>query len=517
MSDEIATSEGGRSVGIDVLGSHYPFVTPPLEARGVLSDAWFAYPAGAATAPVYVTELRNFARPLGRQPGPAEGEHMCDMVLVDATDAVVFDTRNATYYVGRAFGTRFYVHEWRSGGLILAVTQHTEVALPPDGRRRIEDGDIRQVEEGDDRLIEGEAPPWPAVISTHAQLDERAIEETPGRVFSVQVGDVVLSGDIVFKEGYNVRLTAGTTTSLAPSPLGELISQEGALNLDSFLRIEAAAGAGMGAAPGCPSTETGVLSLGGAVPDQYGRITISADGCLYLTQPAIPGVSSTLIPDTLQLGNHCTTCIDCGVTDGREADIIPAYNVIKSMHTRLDVLGELLETLRLQYIENINDWQAAYDCRLGAKLTIQAIASLVVGDGGSGAATISVLVSIVNTTDACIPGVDVTVTNTLTATRTTDGILPGSAWIVNDSGTVQALAVGASNSEQTFSFGQIRPNRGSSAQYVLYWKREADPPDDPGAAGEPLPSGTFNVCISEALVDDEDLIDDPICETGVTL
>ena len=514
MSDDIFTPEGGRSVGIDILGSHYPFVQPPEEVRGVLSDAWFAYPENHCVPPIYVKELRNFSRPLGRQPAAEGQEHTCDIVLVDSEDTVVFDSSQGTY-AGRAFGPRFYVHEWRVGALLCNVVQHTEVPEPPDGRRAVEDGDLRVIEDGvEERILEGEPPPWPATIHTHARLDERAIEQTPGRVFSIQVGSEYLTGNIVFCEGYNVRLGAGTSSGIGPSPGGGLISREGALDLDSFVLIEAIGGAGMGAAPGCDEVETGLVTVAGATPDQYGRVTISGQDCLFVTQPAIPGASGSLIPGTLQVGNHCTTCMDCGETDGREGDIIPAYNVITDLYNRGKAIGQLLEEVRLKYIEMVADWQDMAECRTGNVLTIQTVGSRVVGEANSGMASISVVVTLVNAGSTCIPGVDITITNSLDPERDTDGVLAGSAWIVDDNGSVSTLSVGASNTEFTFSFGQVRPGRGSSVQFVVVWLRGPTDPDNPLAAGPFLPEGDYTLCITSADADGTELIEDPICADG---
>ena len=265
--------EAGYGTGVEYTGTNYPFVNPSTDVRGLFADFWLGHERRDVRPPFSIAEIHNISRGFGLAPTPP-GAHSCDVVVVDADDVVVCDTRNATY-AGRAFGDRFFVHEWIFPQMVCRAVQHRVLAINQESDvARIlevsESADTRATEDDDVRLLEQAIAPFPAVIlPVESTLDERTYELLPQRVQSIQVGDDIITGNIRFEAGWNISFDTPQSTIPVPELLsgGLTPSRVFPIVLESLVRISAIAGAGAGRVPGCTDpVEVGLRTINQVPP-----------------------------------------------------------------------------------------------------------------------------------------------------------------------------------------------------------------------------------------------------------
>lgn len=336
---DLISPDAGFGVGVDFYGTNYPFVRPSVDLRWLISDLWFAHSDVSARPPLFVRQLLHFGRPLLLEPPGSEFEHACDIVLADSASNVVCDTRQAVAYTGRAFGTRFYIHEWLFLDKVCRVVQHTKLRMEQlEALRITEDGVLVTTEARQQRIIEQLSSPIPIFLTPEdGELDERSHELLPERVTSIQVGTDILTGNVNLVAGYNMQLEkdqSSTRSAISPIPAFASVANTGLNNLESTIVLTAVAGGGSGVFPGCQNTNLGLRSVNGIQPNATGDFLLGATGCLFVRPPYLLDNPAHLASASLRMGNNCTVCSSC-------ADYLKVYQFEQDLRDRMARVGEL--------------------------------------------------------------------------------------------------------------------------------------------------------------------------------
>ena len=256
--------DGQRPTGPHADGGDYPFVAPSDDIRGLFDSVWLSL-LDRPARPLRVSEVSGFASFFDDEfnleeaesdsgssssssgSGSSEDPAYVRIVIVDADDAVVFDSDTAAYYSQRQFGPRLWFHEWIGDDVYCRVVQHA--ACPPD---------VAVV-------------PYELTFEPEdAVLDVRTWETAPGRLNQLVVSGVdyvSYSNDIVFTNGFNTEWTFGS------GRLGDRLT----------LTVEP--GSGEGRFP-CATTMEGsgatiITSVNGVKPDKYGNVNIRGAECVF--------------------------------------------------------------------------------------------------------------------------------------------------------------------------------------------------------------------------------------------
>lgn len=351
---DLFSPDAGFGVGVDFFGTNYPFVRPSSDLRWLISDLWFAHSDTSVNPPLFVQQMLHFGRPLLLEPPGPANEHPCDVILVDADSNVVCDTRQAESYTGRAFGTRFYIHEWVFLDKVCRVVQHTKLRSSQlEAMRVTETGDLVSTEDLRQRIIEQLSSPIPMILDPESgELDERSHELIPERVTSLQVGTDIITGNVTLVAGYNVQLEKDQSSARSvvnPIPAFASVSNTGLNSLESTIVLSAVAGGGSGVFPGCQDTQLGLQSINGVPADTAGNFLLGATGCLFVRPPYLLDDPTQLASATLRMGNNCTVCSSC-------ADYLEVYRIEQNLHDRLKRIKDLTTGVVEAHEHTVDRW-----------------------------------------------------------------------------------------------------------------------------------------------------------------
>lgn len=347
--------DAGRGMGVDFYGSNYPFVHPDAEIRGLLADFWLSYSDPVVVPPLYIVQMSHLGRPLLLEPPGAADEHQCDLVIQDSNGYVVCDTSSADSYTGRAFGNRFYIHEWIFTDKVCRVVQHTKLDHGLTEVMRVsEESVLLETEAGEIRILEQLGAGIPIHILTSAgRLDERTHEQTTDRVESIQVGTDLLTGNIVIKAGYNIQIDQGSSAAIRTVPnIAQSFSSTNATGLAgtiSNLVISASPGAGNGVFPSCQDPVPALHSINGVFADSAGNILLTAADCLFVRPPYIRKDPTSIATATLRIGNNCTVCSRC-------SEYLDVYEEERKLNERLRHILKLTDDAVEAHVNVTNDW-----------------------------------------------------------------------------------------------------------------------------------------------------------------
>jgi len=354
MTDPISP-DAGRGMGVDFFGSNYPFVHPDADIKGLLADFWLSYSDSVVVPPLHISQLSHFGRPLLLEPPGLADEHQCDLVVQDSNGYVVCDTTEAHTYKGRAFGNRFYIHEWIFDDKVCRVVQHTKLDHGLTEVARVTEESVSLITEaGDLRILEQLGAGIPVHLYTNTGLlDERTYELTTERVTSIQVGTDLLTGNIVFKPGYNIQIDQAASAAIRSVPnIAQSFAPTQSVGLAgtiSSLVISAAPGAGGGVFPSCQDSVPALHSINGVYADANGNILLTAADCLFIRPPYIRTDPTSLAPATLRLGNNCTVCSRC-------SDYLDVYEEERKLNERLRHILKLTDDAVEAHTNVTNDW-----------------------------------------------------------------------------------------------------------------------------------------------------------------
>ena len=483
LSNSLLSPDAGRGSGVEFHGSNYPFVRTNNGSRGLLADLWLTHDDQSLVPPFRITQLLHMGRPLGLELTAPHGEHACDLVILDALNSVVCDTRLASQYLGRAFGRRFFVHEWRFADRVCSVVQHAgldnllqNVLTTSDG------GDGAVTPEELDSYLEQFGSPVPALITlTDGDLDERTHELLAERLLEVEVDGVVISGNVVLVPGFNISL-GGIDQILQRLPSVDITSQRpsaGALSIsENVISISIEPGGGAGSVPGCNGVEAGLRSINTARPDDTGQFTLSGVACIDVSQPPLSGRPLELLESELRLSNHCAACCAC-------TDYVDTYKQIRRIYNRIKDVASLAEETRDAYHDTLDRWNTAKICRESKPLRIGTMGSKFIRPFPAvippklpyEVTYVTIAATVCNTTDDCLYNVRLRLEHDWGGGL----VLNGSNFQTYDDGSSDKAYVG-DGPVHFVDWRRIAKNQSVFVQFTLMWEPSG------------TPSGTFTVC-----------------------
>lgn len=411
MSDVVYDPSGRQGIGVNQPpggGLDYPLVAPSSEIRYLLADAYLAY-----EDPSDYADVVPFQRPfsIGWLYGVGSGAssppswaptptHAADIVILDATGAVVFDSTQAVpqnnpelphydpypAYSSKAWGNNYFIYEWRTDTAVCRLVVYT--TWSPDNTPPPQDYATN-------------------IAPANGVLDERVCYRMPKRVKSLLVVlDQLQRTAVEWVEGYNIKLT-----DLGPSntPGGRNVRQ---------IQIDASPGEGQGIFPDCVTPPRVLRTINGVGPNAAGDFLLGATNCYWVRQPTTlissepritrPTVEIDPASPQLQLGNDCSPCCTC------DEFIDSALLLNQRQSQYVDVVNIVQDDILL-YNDNVQRWETQQTCRetTPLRLTLQP----------QNCPGLDVAAQFCNQTDKCLTNVTLTV-----RTQAIPGIAGGQDW-----------------------------------------------------------------------------------------
>lgn len=318
--------------GVNPAGYDYPFRSPGTDIRGLLTDFHLAYSVSSAVLPLRVAWIGGLNKALCQadsgSPGAYTRVHDVDVVVVDATNAVVFNSTTAASFSSTNFGTALRVHRWTAAGATCSIVQR--VGWPTNGLA---------------------VPAVPISIApADGVLDARCARATPRRLKSLTIGGTAVSS-LDLLAGYNAVVTA------TPATIGT--------RRRTRLSVSLSPGLGAGTSPGCGSEDIDLRSINHAVADSFGNVTIAGDPCTWvrpattavlITRGAVPFLAVVPLDARLQLGDDCKPCCDCTDYANVQQGNLRVWNHLASA-------GATLNSAAIDATAIAARWAAAKTCR----------------------------------------------------------------------------------------------------------------------------------------------------------
>lgn len=382
----MADPRGRQPIGVNQPpsgGTNYPFTRPSSDIQYLLGDFYLSFPDDICVHPYpfYVAWMYGFGtNPVTPPAGYPTPTHDRDIIVRDDNDVTVFDsTVGGVTYSSSVWGNRLLIHEWvdEDGFTVCRCTEHTEWTQG--------DIDAGLAKTYDDYIVPTNGV-WPASGPAPGELDARTYNKLPQRLTNIKVGLTDISGNIAFEEGYNMQLTASTTTSdisqLKLADIGidtartEVIPGTRTTN---YVTLSSAAGFGLGTFPSCDATTSASVvlrNLSGAVADTKGNVKFDEDGCLRYQRPvsltslsprqfvyASPSLTTTEAKSAIELLNDCGPCCDCEF-------FARTYQGLKRQWFMYQGIATEAEGVRDKFRTNVDRWHAAKACREGNPLSL---------------------------------------------------------------------------------------------------------------------------------------------------
>ncbi len=406
-------TDGGIGTGVEAYGSDFPFVNPSDDVKGLLADFYLSHAVSGAVLPLRLARAFGFCRaqsscaapPSSSSDGP-HPTHDADVIVTDATGAVIFDSTEVGPFRSRAWGSRFRLFEWIGDAAVCRALVHTG---DPDGAR----------------VFPSDLAPENGV------LDERASEIVPRRLTSVTVNGNTSAGVIELVAGYNREL------AVEPFRSG--------VRTGSRIVLGAEPGSGAGQFADCSEPDVLVRRVNGISPDQFGNLTLTAAGCHWLERP-LTGFGATAVPSeaALRLHNDCAPCCDC-------ADYENTYRGVRNVFNQFKAIGAGAEVTRGTFRANIDRWNAQRACRAANPTRL----ALMVSAGGH----VGVSAAFCNADDDCKYDVDLELTVSHSGGQTAS-VVRGYSAATGSGGTVQQIEPYGSHPAFGHYWSALDPGRG---------------------------------------------------------
>jgi len=371
-TDDVDNSLGRQSIAVNQPGAggdNYPLVGSS-DIDQLLADAYLSFTdiPCSFVRPFQVLWLYGFGC------GKADKNdidavapvHDYDVLIVDSSSEVVFDSREADSFVYSLWGDRLRVLQWTNTvtDSVLRLVQH--IAWNEDETPRN----------------------WPVFFyPKNGRLDDRVSERLLPRLRSLRVdlGDK-LQSRLSLRNGFN-------TTMATVEP--EIADGD---RLTTTISIGAAPGSGKGKfGPACGEETTdvpGILRLvNNTQGDESGNFLFDAGGCYRVERPILEVLSDNGIRrvqvrnHSLQISNDCGPCCECD-------DFINTYEGIRRLRDRYADLYSRASAVRELYAQNRQRFIDSAACRAADPLRV--IVRPLCPD------EVAVAVGFCNNTDQCL-------------------------------------------------------------------------------------------------------------------
>lgn len=367
----IAITADGAGWGVNPTGSDFPFRLPSLDIIGLLTDVLLTLDSITThTGPFRIAWIAGLNAALGHPDtaaiGPYVPTHQVDVVIVDATDTVVFDSTTATNFSARNFGDGLRIYSWFTTTASCVIVQR--VGWPTTAPTGVPS----------------------EIVPTAGELDAECVVIAPKHVRTLTIGGTAANPLPTIVAGYNMTIGVNETT------VGR--------SRRAQLTFDLAPGAGVGRAPGCEDDARYIRTIAGQAGDAHGNINLSGDGCTWVrpfiatsSRPSGTYVARNALAGLL-VGDNCPPCRKNEEFEQTQLGIVTTWNAFATVRDATDLVIADLNTMAER-------WNAAKTCRESQSVVMNAIAH----DGRY----IDVAIGLCNHSDACIDNVAVRLSVTL--------------------------------------------------------------------------------------------------------
>lgn len=353
-------------------GSLYPFVECSDDIRELVADFYLSVSSADLLGwkpPAVISWIHGF----GEDPSPEyfAPVHAHDLIVRDAEENLIFDTRAADRYWTSVWDDRLLVVEW--------IRTH-QVADNP-----AKPGVCRIVVHTAWSPDHPQPRTYPLqMLPARAVLDERTVIVQPMRVTSIKVFDSITEQDLRF-DRYQIELDLGYNMRADV----ENLSQEGRKHWRVTLHAEP--GAGIGKAPCLQPPEPLLRRINGRGPGPGGDFQLGTDDCLRIDRPIVgmQGPHVIVREAAVRLSSHCQVCCDC-------QDFINVYEAERRIRNRLANLRNRVSVLVQQYRELIQKWHQQSQCAEKSPLRVALLRD------PNDATRITLVAGCCNTTGRCL-------------------------------------------------------------------------------------------------------------------
>lgn len=492
----VSEFDKGLGTNVELYANNYPFVLPSGDVTNILADCYILYSAQASLIkpPLRITQLKHFGRVYGEESDPSPDEHFADVVITDANDSDVFDTSSSDFefYMGGQFGDRFYVHQWVSTEkrIIIRILQHLYLRQE---YRTVDTTytNTRVTETSTDRVVQNgstarqtEQPGGTILINLPVEagvLDERTYELRPGYLSSIRLGDQRFQRSVVFRAGANITFSNKNVPTTTALTLPNAVTLSDLLSTITISAIDNAGALNNGCGSSAPSN-IGLRTLNDVKPDDNGNINLSANECLYVTQPTYVGKPSTPAVGILQVGNQCKSCCSC-------QDYIDAYARIRATSDKMAVLLPQAELIRDEYTLIMNDVAEFTNILNDMPINVIGVGGTI-DSGTNWSTTVTTAISVANTDIQNYTNVVLTINCTFPGAATAPAIYAPLIMIVDQDGIATPGTISGTWPTYTATWEAIDPGQSVKLQFTMCWSG-AD-------ASSTALTGTCTICASAA-------------------
>jgi len=366
-------------------GTNFPFIRPSPDIQHLLGDFYLSYPDDYCvyTYPFQIKWLYGFGFNQVSNPIPGYVPiHDYDVIVLDASDAVVFDSTVAGIGNDSDNPNSYYTSTWQGRILVIEWTNEYEDKVCRCTKYTGWDSYSTDYQDYDNFIVPDLVDPS---LTPGGNLDPRTYNRLPQRLRSLRVIpnnnasiSTVLKGDISLHEGYNVEIQANASDiglgDLDLTDLGLVATApviEGT-RFTNHISISSEPGLGLGTKSGCEEDDPSVRRINSLVANDWQNITLDpGNDCIRSQRPvALSNIcprefeyhdeggvlSDAEAPYGYKVLNDCTSCCDCDY-------FARTYQGLKRQWFGYQAIATDALEARNLHDENIERWNYQKACR----------------------------------------------------------------------------------------------------------------------------------------------------------
>lgn len=335
-------------------GTNYPFVNPSTDVRYLLADLFLSFvdDSGGFVAPFRVARMWGFD-------GSSGPEHDRDVLIVDANDETVFDSRLASSFESKTWYSRVRIHSWSYDSGVCRICENI-LGIPPDDPFGVayDDSDFVTYDDDDVLSVAGDRDYGSDFEPVSGVLYPECCERQPPRLRRIVVGDDEIDDpEVEFVAGYNMRIGVSDVAG----------DGRGATRI----AFDASAGEGLGIYRDCPEPSDGLTGVDEAVPDERGVLLLKGGDCFRVYRPQVRSGNQYVWEDpedkyALTIANDCER--GCGPDS-----YVRTYEGIRRETWAWEDLARRAVDLRNKLSDLFALWEAERACRAATLLNVEIV------------------------------------------------------------------------------------------------------------------------------------------------
>lgn len=297
-------------------GSAYPFVSPSDDILYLLADLFVSFDdlADEIVYPLRIAWMYGFGDVAVTPPvGWPIPTHTQDLIILDANDAIVFNSTTAISFTTEVWDNRLLILEWTNEHNVCRCTMHTDWT------------------ESD--IIDEQARSYANyIVPDRGELQADTWYKIPKRVLSLRVGLThITKSSVTLAEGYNMQISkVDEATDLNFNTFGITGLQQtktliNGKRITQRLMLEAVPLSGLGIFPSCVDQEKVIRTINQVRSNTHQNFIYDSEGCIRVQRPVslvspdprIFNYGASSLPTSaaassaIVVSNDCTNCCDC--------------------------------------------------------------------------------------------------------------------------------------------------------------------------------------------------------------